>query len=107
MCLMFLPLAALLFLAGPVMAMTNTEVGWSDHAVNHESSDAPMAVMAQPVALHSDAQAKSGAKDTVLGVYSVLPVMGNASARNESTETIIAKADAIAIGYKDRPCWSM
>jgi len=97
-------IAFFLSLAAPSAAMAEVETGWSVDTQKHGLS----AVYAEPVNF-SSARQKDGAKDTVLGVYSVLPLIGRSPDNSESAATGIAKDydRAIVSGYKDRPGWQM
>jgi hypothetical protein len=93
-------IAFMLALAAPSAAMADVETGWAVLHKNYEAS----AVLAEPAALNLK---QSGVKDTVLGVYAVLPLMGKSVAGDKSAPSAIAKASGktVVVSYKDRPGW--
>lgn len=98
--LVALMIAFLISLAAPVAAMADVGTGWSAHSQSYELS----AIRAEPVSLNL-----SGEKDTVLGVYDVLPLIGGNAPSGKLADKSTVKTDSIAIfaRYKDRPGWRM
>lgn len=98
-------IAFMLSLACPQAAMANADTGWTADAKKYELS----AIYAESVNFRADRQ-KSGATDTVLGVYSVLPVLpdGDGYFKSSNSQPIMRhggkKHHSV---YKDRPGWRL